>query len=660
MSFYNTGNPVPSIDPRDLDDNAKKLDEAINSQEEIWVDRLGATRKSIKGVENGLAVMQEGFDAAQAERAFEFNVFLENSGYEIPVDYAAGISVTRLTQVIRFSGELYRAKDASLPFTTTVWATDSAKFFAAGDAVLRQDLSTAVPISVVQKGATGVGNETAIFIAACSEAVALGHRRVIISLPTFTVTDNTDCLGCEIIGAKTSLTGSLQNFSVMTGVNINSRNTDDRRVHPVARIDRSPKLIKYIDGTSIQVIVAKKSKGYVLIELKSNVTTSFDSLASGNTDVNTHRVVAVTNCVDAIVGYKTANAQTGTWTTPFLISGIEEAINGGIQYTYLQGQAGAAGIYHEMSIVVPQDGYFNVGFLRSSSACADVSVLVDGVTIDANFTTVEATATVEIRNYRAKPGVRLIRVVKNVGGGLLNLLGCNFSKLKNARNDVSISGSGYYRNSTNYKDYINSTSANGYAIRDKDAGVWGGEYHGGETSITERFLIDGNLSVLTAGQVAVCNSLVLRANFNIDYTSHVPAGVLLKCRKEHSFCLGGYNHSFSFAGPIRAESAFTTLVGVNPNFDLVLSPVITDLAAMPDSTRVYFGRQNGAVYGCSTSDQQLSITHSTFTNEDSEKGGAYIFKNLSPGNYVKYYYAPVDRGDRTFNDISALAVIDFS
>ena len=26
MSFYNTGNPVPSIDPRDLDDNAKVLD----------------------------------------------------------------------------------------------------------------------------------------------------------------------------------------------------------------------------------------------------------------------------------------------------------------------------------------------------------------------------------------------------------------------------------------------------------------------------------------------------------------------------------------------------------------------------------------------------------------------------------------------------------
>ena len=51
MSFYNTGNPVPSIDPRDLDDNAKHIDEIANSTLPTFVDRLGVTRRTLAGIE---------------------------------------------------------------------------------------------------------------------------------------------------------------------------------------------------------------------------------------------------------------------------------------------------------------------------------------------------------------------------------------------------------------------------------------------------------------------------------------------------------------------------------------------------------------------------------------------------------------------------------
>lgn len=53
MSFYNTGNPVPSIDPRDLDDNAKHIDEIANSTLPTFVDRLGVTRQTLAGIEAG-------------------------------------------------------------------------------------------------------------------------------------------------------------------------------------------------------------------------------------------------------------------------------------------------------------------------------------------------------------------------------------------------------------------------------------------------------------------------------------------------------------------------------------------------------------------------------------------------------------------------------
>lgn len=51
MSFYNTGNPVPSIDPRDLDDNAKHIDELVNSTLPTFTDRQGAERRTLAGIE---------------------------------------------------------------------------------------------------------------------------------------------------------------------------------------------------------------------------------------------------------------------------------------------------------------------------------------------------------------------------------------------------------------------------------------------------------------------------------------------------------------------------------------------------------------------------------------------------------------------------------
>lgn len=60
MSFYNTGNPVPSIDPRDLDDNAKHIDELTNSTFPTFTDRLGTQRKTLFGLEADVAAVVDG------------------------------------------------------------------------------------------------------------------------------------------------------------------------------------------------------------------------------------------------------------------------------------------------------------------------------------------------------------------------------------------------------------------------------------------------------------------------------------------------------------------------------------------------------------------------------------------------------------------------
>lgn len=48
MTYYKTENPLGSLDPRDLYDNANVLDNIVNGDLDVYFDRLGKPRKSIK------------------------------------------------------------------------------------------------------------------------------------------------------------------------------------------------------------------------------------------------------------------------------------------------------------------------------------------------------------------------------------------------------------------------------------------------------------------------------------------------------------------------------------------------------------------------------------------------------------------------------------
>ncbi|MFC0666271.1 hypothetical protein ACFFGU_05225, partial [Azotobacter chroococcum] len=130
---YNTGNAIGSNDPRDLFDNAGNLDKLVNGPAQSYPDRLGVSRKSWAGMEA------------------DFQAFLLASGYQFLGDYAAALTLTARNQIVRYSGEYYRAAAATeLPYTLTgTWATDAPFLVAMGDAVLRQDLSEAAGAAMV-------------------------------------------------------------------------------------------------------------------------------------------------------------------------------------------------------------------------------------------------------------------------------------------------------------------------------------------------------------------------------------------------------------------------------------------------------------------------------------------------------------------------------
>ena len=145
---YNTGNPVPSTDPRDLSDNAGNLDKFANGDSPFYPDRLGRQRLSLAGMQQDFQNAQAGralqFEADQSEREAEFQEFLAASGFSFVGDYEAGLTFTNRAQYTVRAGLSYRlAPTALLPYTTSGnWSIEQSNFaLFPNEDVLRQDLA---------------------------------------------------------------------------------------------------------------------------------------------------------------------------------------------------------------------------------------------------------------------------------------------------------------------------------------------------------------------------------------------------------------------------------------------------------------------------------------------------------------------------------------
>ncbi|GEM_PF-1221581 len=153
---FNTGNNVPSTDPRDLYDNAENLDKLVNGVDPFYADRKGILRESWAGMENTFATSQTGrenaFTLSQADKESRFQAFLVSSGYVSKGDYAANVVLVERNEYVAVDAAttgttagLYRpGPGATLPLTLTgTWAADKTNLVLLGDDVLRQELASA-------------------------------------------------------------------------------------------------------------------------------------------------------------------------------------------------------------------------------------------------------------------------------------------------------------------------------------------------------------------------------------------------------------------------------------------------------------------------------------------------------------------------------------
>lgn len=105
---YNTGNPVPSIDPRDLDDNAEILDEYVNSAGLTTLDRLGVPRKTYAGLEADVA-------AFSSPNVIAFSA-LTGAADRLP--YFTGVGALSLATLSVFGRDFIDSADAAGARTT--------------------------------------------------------------------------------------------------------------------------------------------------------------------------------------------------------------------------------------------------------------------------------------------------------------------------------------------------------------------------------------------------------------------------------------------------------------------------------------------------------------------------------------------------------------
>lgn len=193
MSDYNTGNPVPSTDPRDLDDNATVFDLLLNGPAASYPDRTGINRKSWAQMEDDAAALVSPNVAALAAvtPAVDKSVF-----------FSATVPVTMGTYTLTsFNRTVLGTTDAALHRAAigAVALTDTGAF--AGSAAT---LTTSRSISL-----TGDATWTVNFNGSANVTAALALAATGVSAGTY------ESVTVDVKGRVTSGT-SLQTFTNLT------------------------------------------------------------------------------------------------------------------------------------------------------------------------------------------------------------------------------------------------------------------------------------------------------------------------------------------------------------------------------------------------------------------------------------------------------------
>lgn len=382
-------------------------------------------------------------------------------------------------------------------------------------------------------------------------------------------------------------------------------------------------------GTNQYYAVVPKhtASGGVLITLKNGPTSVAGSSLAGNEQLL--RVTSVLELIQLLV-FKQKSSTSGTWTTGSPSFGQDGAggVNNGTVHNRTVAQN--ASITYT-GVVVPADGILRIGFYGSASSSAQVELQVDGVVVDT-FAINTTTGLIK-KQWAVAPGSHNVVITKKDAGSLgLNVYGPNFwdvSDFGSMPNGLGVNAYGYFRTAVT-SNYITNSGACDYAIFNYDTNLWGGSYHGGETSQSLVVTVGGtDVSAIANGSFAVGRNMNIRQSTLIDWGSGITMSPVVRT----DFCRGGWglHYRMTGSGVGTWEDFYPVMTTTSTAFDQVTAP--TSATITPD-TVTYFGGIKNITQRNSTTGQTIQTLWSA-VNHVNNTNGANV--TSVTGSYNKLY-----------------------
>lgn len=345
-----------------------------------------------------------------------------------------------------------------------------------------------------------------------------------------------------------------------------------------------------------------------------------------------------------------------------LISNIEGAFNPIDSSTYMTNSDGTtssnfiratnlpAGEWQEYTLTTTANDRTrrkaNVAFYSSAEASDSVTVTVGGVEVFKGPATRRGstsgvwTVDFELANSAVSDNcVHTIRITNNATNNRPTyLLGVNLYRL----DDVPGSGTEFdtwkiWRDALN--PFINISGASDYAIYDSDLQKFVGSFHGGESSLSLSFSIDGQRysdATWAPGSFKLGESLKIEQRTNI--VSKLDAYVTTTHHAD-----GVQAFRASMQGEMNCATFYTMLTPTYREFDYVVHPVYMQNGVAGELQNI--GRGNDVVQKRTDTDQYVRTVYTQFDVSRNSRGGVYL-DNKQGGTVGsisnrKIYYGPI-------------------
>ncbi|HGN2081000.1 TPA: hypothetical protein ACKRYD_002847 [Providencia stuartii] len=552
MTKYDTNNPIGSPSVKDVNDNSINFDHAINNRSsETWQDRLGVKRKTWHGIEKDN-------ERSIAEFRQESNKAILAAGYAPVGTFQEGTKLEALNEIVLWrapdgDGENYKWTGPfpkNVPANSTPASTGGIKtesnpnglWVSVGDASLRQDLYSSKGASQVKtKDGKTVQDSIDFTVAASTSALSLLPQSIISTTNktmAIEVVDSDPMLGKgEINTYRQTKSGWWVRERLVTGHYSGGASLPDNKC-PVWRLG--------------QLFICQH-----LLTLKQALSDKSDNVSS----YNFYPDQFVKGDVKNEVKFHQIRGGAGEF-IEFKTTTKEKCIN------FLFAATNTTDAVMTVEIYVGNT-------LISTEKINTIGISADFHTYVSSF-----------KNPRPGSEIR-IKFIKD-SEKYAYIAGINSNFDTHIADDIDKIYWSIYNTASGTVIRPTQTGAMCYVFKELESDVFGGESHGGETPILQKFLVDNKESTLINGSMFSCESFRVIQETQIKWSDTKK----IDCFTEHRFNGDG---THEFMGTFTPSNGFKTRVAYCPMFTVdsnyfrrVTSPEYIKMDEYPNGSYVNF------------------------------------------------------------------------